>query len=46
MKKSKEIINELCVKIALLEGSGKWASEEAKFKCKGFAEALKWVLED
>ena len=46
MKTSKKIIDELCFKVALLGGSGKWANEEAKFKCEGFIDALKWVLEE
>ena len=46
MKKSKEIIDKLCLKIALLGSSGTWTSEEEKFKCKGFVDALKWVLEE
>ena len=46
MKVSKDIINQLCFKVALLGSSGTWVNEEAKFKCKGFIDALKWVLND
>ena len=46
MKTDKEIIEQLCFKVALSGSSGKWANEEAKFKCKGWIEALKWLFED
>ena len=46
MRKSKEIIDKLCFKVALSGSSGKWVSEEEKFKCNGFIDALKWVLDD
>ena len=45
MKSEKKIINQLCFKVALLAGSGTWIDEEGELKCKGFIDALKWVLD-